>query len=127
MPVTETLWLKDALSAQDLPLDGVILNAVYASRFEEDDLAELRAALARTRSKPARSALRAALSEHARAGTQREQEERLRDALALPLSTLPYVFADRIGTDELEALADGLDKGLRAELAAAPAGAHRQR
>ena len=127
MAVTETLWLKDALSAQDLPLDAVIVNAAYPSRFSEEDLAELRRALARTRSPLARSALRAALSEHARAGVQGEQQERLQEAVGLPLSTLPYVFADQIGTEQLEALADGLDEGLHADPAAAPAGAHRQR
>jgi anion-transporting ArsA/GET3 family ATPase len=127
MPVTETLWLKDALSAQELPLDAVIVNAAYPSRFSEEDLAELRSALARTRSPLARSALRAALSEHARAGIQREQQERLREALGIPTATLPYVFADQIGSEQLQALADGLDEGLLAEPAAASAGAHQNR
>ncbi len=127
MPVTEMLWLKDALAAQELPLDAVIVNAAYPPRFGEKDLGDLRSALARTRSPLARSALRAALSEHARAGIQREQQERLRESLGVPISTLPYVFADQIGGQQLQSLADGLDEGFLAGPAAAGAGAHRKR
>jgi anion-transporting ArsA/GET3 family ATPase len=112
MPVNETLWLSDALAGDDLKLDAVVVNAVYPSRFHNVDLADLGSALAKTRSPLARSALRAAQSEHARAAIQREQEERLRDGLEVPFVALPYLFAERLGRAELDALADALGPGL---------------
>ncbi|HEY6399206.1 MAG TPA: ArsA family ATPase [Solirubrobacteraceae bacterium] len=112
MPVNETLWLSDALARDDLVLDAVIINAVYPSRFHADELADLGAALAKTRSPLARSALRAAQSEHARVAIQREQQERLQEGLEVPLVPLPYLFAEQLGRAELDALADELESGL---------------
>jgi hypothetical protein len=57
----------------------------------------------------ARSALRAALSEHARSGTQREQRDRLRDRVDGRLVELPYVFADHVGLPQLDVLAAALE------------------
>lgn len=116
MAVTETLALRQALADDELELETVILNALYPSRFADDEIDELSAALEHTRSPLGRSALRAALSEHARTAAQREQAARLRDGLDTPIITLPYVFADHIGRAELELLADALEHGL------APAG-----
>ena len=58
----------------------------------------------------ARGALYAALSEYERAETQRRQLERLAGSLSMNgrLIELPFVFADHIGRDELERLADAL-------------------
>jgi anion-transporting ArsA/GET3 family ATPase len=112
MPVNETLWLSEALADEDLILDAVVVNAVYPPRFDTDELHDLSAALARSRSPLARSALRAALSEHARAATQLEQEQRLREGLEVPFVDLPYVFAEQLGRAELDALADALAPGL---------------
>src|SRR5207253_651071 len=69
MPVNETMTLADELARDALPLDLVIVNALYPARFEPDEIDELNVALTKTRSAVARSALRAALSEHARAAT----------------------------------------------------------
>ncbi|HSC03734.1 MAG TPA: ArsA family ATPase [Solirubrobacteraceae bacterium] len=66
MPVNETMTLAEELARDELPLDLVIVNALYPARFEPAEIAELGAALTKTRSALARSALRAALSEHAR-------------------------------------------------------------
>jgi anion-transporting ArsA/GET3 family ATPase len=112
MPVTETLWLNEALAREELELDAVIVNAVYSSRFDEAEVEELSGVLARTRSSLARSALRAALSEHARAERQREQQARLLDGIEGPFVELPYVFADQLGQAELGLLADALEAGL---------------
>jgi hypothetical protein len=70
--------------------------------------------VARTRSPLVRSALKAALSEHARMAMQREQYQRLRDELDVPIVQLPYVFADHLGLEELEGLADELEAALLA-------------
>jgi anion-transporting ArsA/GET3 family ATPase len=114
MPVNETLWLRDALAREELELDAVIVNGVYPSRFDADEIAELDAALPLTESPLARSAVRAALSEHARAACQREQQARLREGLGGMMVELPYLFADHIERAELEVLADALADGLAA-------------
>jgi len=112
MPVNETLALADELARDELTLDLVIVNALYPARFETEEIAELTVALTRTRSKLARSALRAALSEHARAATQREQRDRLRTRVDGRLVELPYVFAEHLGVPELEVLAGALEGSL---------------
>jgi anion-transporting ArsA/GET3 family ATPase len=110
MPVNETIALREAVLREGLELELVILNQVYPTRFDDDEIAQLEAAAKRLRSPLARSALRAALAEHARAETQRDQAERLRAELdGRPIVELPYVFADHVGQDELELLADALD------------------
>jgi anion-transporting ArsA/GET3 family ATPase len=112
MPINETMTLADELARDAVPLDLVIVNALYPARFEAAEIAELSDGLTRTRSALARSALRAALSEHARAATQREQRDRLRDRVDGRLVELPYVFADHLGRHELEILAGALEAEL---------------
>ena len=112
MPVNETMTLADELARDALLLDLVIVNALYPARFEAEEISELHDALTRTRSALARSALRAALSEHARAATQREQRDRLRDRVDGRLVELPYLFADHVGLPELEALSGALEAAL---------------
>ena len=91
----------------------MVVNALYPARFEPAEIAELNGALGRTRSALARSALRAALSEHARAGTQREQRDRLAATRQTRrLVELPYVFADHVGQPEIELMADALEAAL---------------
>jgi anion-transporting ArsA/GET3 family ATPase len=112
MPVNETLGLYESLAREGLDLDAVIVNALYRERFDAAEVGELDAALAKSRSPLARSALRAALSEHARASSQREQTARLREGLPSPILELPYVFADQLGRTELQLLTDALEAGL---------------
>ncbi len=112
MPVTETLALRDELARERLALDGVIVNALYPERFDASEARRLERAASRTGSALARAALGAALSEHNRVLTQREQQARLRAGLRLEPLQLPYVFADRFGRSELELLADALEAGL---------------
>jgi anion-transporting ArsA/GET3 family ATPase len=114
MPVSETLWLRDALAEDEIPLDAVIVNARYPERFSRAERTRLQRARAKAQSPLANVALGAALSEHARASTQTEQLQRLRDGLARELVELPYLFAEEIGQTELELLADALDAGLQA-------------
>jgi anion-transporting ArsA/GET3 family ATPase len=114
MAVNETLALRDALARDDLTLELVVVNALYGERFDAGEIAELDKAAARTRSPLVRSALKAALSEHARVAMQREQFQRLRDELDVPIVQLPYVFADHLGLEELAGLADELEARLPA-------------
>jgi anion-transporting ArsA/GET3 family ATPase len=106
MAVNETLALSEAVVEDGLGLDLIVVNALYPERFETDEADALAAALPQTSSPLARSALRAAVSEHARAERQREQEERLRDGIDCPLIELPYMFVEEVGPDELELMAD---------------------
>ena len=112
MPVNETIVLDETVRADGLLLDAVVVNAVYPERFEADEAAELEHALARVRAQSSRAALRAALSENARASTQREQLARLRETLGMDLIELPYLFTEQIGQPELELLADRLEPAL---------------
>lgn len=112
MPVNETMTLADELARDDLPLDLVIVNALYPARFDLKEIDELNDALTKTRSALARSALRAALSEHARTATQREQRDRLRERVDGRLTELPYLFAEEVGLSQLETLAGALEDAL---------------
>jgi anion-transporting ArsA/GET3 family ATPase len=113
MPVNETLALREELLREGLRLDAVILNALYPARFQESEIEQLRRALGNGDGLPAaRGAVKAALSEHARGISQREQRDRLSAGLAMPIIELPYLFAEELGTDQLEQLADGLEEAL---------------
>jgi anion-transporting ArsA/GET3 family ATPase len=108
IPVNETLSLCEALEGDELAVDLVILNGVYPIRFAERELKRLADALERSRSELSRSALRAAIAEHARAATQREQRARLQDGVNGRLVELPYVFCEQLAPGEIEVLADAL-------------------
>jgi anion-transporting ArsA/GET3 family ATPase len=112
MPVNETLWLRDALAREQLPLDAVVVNAIYPERFRAAEIAKLDAALEQAEAPLARAAVKAALSEHARSQVQREQHARLRAEMNGSLVELPYVFADHIDLPQLELLAGALEEGL---------------
>ncbi len=113
MPVSETLALNEALERDGLALDAVVLNALYPQRFGDDgDLTALNEALARAAEPHTRAALRAALSERARAAGQRENRERLAAGLRSEPIDLPYLFAEELGRGQLDLLADALAPAL---------------
>ncbi len=112
MAINETVALRDALARDEMALDLAVVNALYRERFDAGEVAELDAALPRTRSPLIRSALKAALSEHARAASQREQRGRLGEEIDTPIVELPHVFAEQLGRAELELLANELEAGL---------------
>jgi anion-transporting ArsA/GET3 family ATPase len=112
MPVNETLSLRNALIREQFQLGLVIVNEVYPERFDAREVGELAGALPGTRSRLGRSALRAALAEHARATTQSGQLMRLHEGVDCPIAELPYVFADHLGVLELELLADAMEAQL---------------
>jgi anion-transporting ArsA/GET3 family ATPase len=131
MPVTETLELHGALSAEHLELDAVVLNARYPDRFAQAEMAVLQRALsdaddgrsdgggssaggrlAARGTAGIQGAIRSALSEHQRAATQATQERRLRAEFDGPVMTLPFVFAPAIGSEQLRMLAAWLQEGL---------------
>ncbi|HET9721224.1 MAG TPA: ArsA family ATPase [Solirubrobacteraceae bacterium] len=111
MPVNETLALHDQLLDDELDLECVIVNARYPERFSAADRGALETALTGAPDRQIRAALRAALSQQARAATQAGQEERLAERFGERLLTLPYMFCAEIGPEELERLADHLEAG----------------
>jgi anion-transporting ArsA/GET3 family ATPase len=113
MPVNETLSLCQAVEREQLALDMVVLNGLYPVRFDSSEAGQLADALERSRSQLSRSALRAALAEHARAENQREQQARLKAGVNGRLVELPYVFAENLGPRQVESLADALEPALR--------------
>jgi anion-transporting ArsA/GET3 family ATPase len=114
MPVNETLSLRETLEREGFALELVIANAVYPPRFADAQRDRLQRALEDSEEPLARAAVRAALSEHARAQTQSAQLERLRQGLNLNgrMIELPFVFSEGVGRRELERLADLLEARL---------------
>jgi anion-transporting ArsA/GET3 family ATPase len=133
IPVNETLALHAALVRDGVALDAVVVNCLYPDRFGPRRAKKLERALEQTDSRLARAALAAAISEHARASNQREQRARLGEGLGSHLFELPFIFADHIGREQLERLANVLGAALtehegRSEPRAvrAPAGKQRE-
>jgi hypothetical protein len=104
MPVNETIDLRAALrSEMGIHLDRVVVNALLPDRFDAEEASRL-AALDGRLSDAARAAVTTALSEHGRAEEQRDELERLRGALDVPVSTLPFLFEPDLGAAQVEEL-----------------------
>jgi anion-transporting ArsA/GET3 family ATPase len=105
MPVNETGLLESELAEIGVAVDRVYLNAVYPERFSDAE-AERLAEAAGSANGAARAGIRTALSEHRRAAAHREQLERLRKLVSIPVETLPFVFEPELGVEGLETLAE---------------------
>jgi anion-transporting ArsA/GET3 family ATPase len=108
MPVNETIALSRSLLEDGLELDAVIVNGLYPPRFRDEEMEQLASALKRVRSARSRSALRAAMSEHARVRSQQSQRDRLTAEANGRVVNLPYVFAEELGREQLDTLAEAL-------------------
>jgi anion-transporting ArsA/GET3 family ATPase len=92
MPVNESAALEHDLREEvGVAVDRVYLNGLYPERFSKQE-AERLAALGRESEGVERAAARAALSEHARARSQRAQLARLRRRVEAPVKSLPFLF-----------------------------------
>jgi anion-transporting ArsA/GET3 family ATPase len=108
MPVNESASLEESLTGDiGMAVDRIYMNALYPERFSTTDASELEDALPRAEG-PARAAVRAALSEHRRCRSQREQLQRLKQAVASPVKTLPFIFKPQLDVPSLERLAGAL-------------------
>jgi anion-transporting ArsA/GET3 family ATPase len=108
MPVNESASLEESLTDDiGMAVDRVYMNALYPERFSAGDASELEEALERAEG-PARAAVRAALSEHRRCRSQREQLQRLKQAVSSPVKTLPFIFRPQLDVPSLERLAGAL-------------------
>jgi anion-transporting ArsA/GET3 family ATPase len=105
MPVNESASLEEQLTDQiGMAVDRVYMNALYPERFGKAEASELERALEGADG-PAQAAVRAALSEHRRARSQRAQLQRLKRAVSSPVKTLPFIFKPTLDVPSLERLA----------------------
>lgn len=113
MPVNETIALRDRLRDElQIELAQTIVNAVVPDRLGPRQAARVAASLETLGddgSPAVRAALRAAYSEHVRAGAQRRQIERLAAGLGAAPLTLPYLFTSSVERAGLELLAGELE------------------
>jgi anion-transporting ArsA/GET3 family ATPase len=101
MPVNESAHLEEELSGKiGVAVDRVYMNALYPERFGKGDAGELERALEDAEG-PALAAVRAALSEHRRARSQRAQLQRLKRRVKSPVKTLPFIFKPTLDVEEL--------------------------
>jgi anion-transporting ArsA/GET3 family ATPase len=105
MPVNETASLERSLDSEvGVEVDRIFCNGLYPDRFSDEEVERLGEAADGTNG-PIRAAYRAAVSEHRRAGAQREQLARLESITEAPVTTLPYVFTPELGLDDIAELA----------------------
>ena len=105
MPVNETGVLERELRDEvGIAVDRVYMNALYPERFSAREAEQL-AALAGQEDGGVRAAVRAALSEHRRARSQRAQLARLRRRVQAPVRTLPFIFEPELGVEGAQRLA----------------------
>jgi anion-transporting ArsA/GET3 family ATPase len=108
LPVNETASLEQTLTDEvGMEVDRVYMNALYPERFSNDDASELERVLDQAEG-PARAAVRAAFSEYRRSRSQREQLQRLKKGVSVPVKTLPFIFKPRLDIPSLERLAGAL-------------------
>jgi anion-transporting ArsA/GET3 family ATPase len=108
MPVNESASLEQTLRDEiGVSVDQVYMNGLYPERFDDGEAKTLEKALDRSDG-AARAAIRAALSEHRRAGSQRQQLKRLRKRVSAPIKTLPFVFKPQLEVPDIERLAGGI-------------------
>jgi anion-transporting ArsA/GET3 family ATPase len=105
MPVNESASLERALVDDiGIAVDQVSMNAIYPERFDDGEAKDLEKALGKADGS-ARAAIRAALSEHRRSESQRDQLRRLRKRVSAPVKTLPFVFKPQLEVPDIERLA----------------------
>jgi anion-transporting ArsA/GET3 family ATPase len=108
LPVNESASLEETLRDEvGMAVDRVYMNALYPERFSNDEASELEKALGEAGG-PARAAVRAALSEYRRCRSQRAQLQRLKQAVSVPVKTLPFIFKPSLDVPALERLAGAL-------------------
>jgi len=116
MPVNETIELAGKLRERaGIPLGPLVVNQLYPPRFATGPSARALEALPETTGDAALDPLlhRARIAMRRRRMNDRYLE-RLREALPLPQAQLPYLFAPRLGPDQLEDLSRRLEAQLLA-------------
>jgi anion-transporting ArsA/GET3 family ATPase len=113
MPVNETVELEQRLDDElGVKIDQVVVNAMLPERFTSDECEQIDAANGSHPVTGVRAAMRAALSEHAQAKTQRSQLRRLKREAGAPVATLPFLFEPDLDLDSFDRLSGELEKRL---------------
>jgi anion-transporting ArsA/GET3 family ATPase len=108
MPVNETAHLEHELREEiGVSVDRVYMNGLYPERFTDEEVERLDEA-AQKAGEGVRGALRAAASEHRRAGSQRAQLARLEAEVSAPVKQLPFIFEPELGVEDARRLAEAL-------------------
>ncbi len=112
MPVNETLEFREKLREEmGMATDAVVVNALLPERFGTDEVERIEAVNGGHGSDEVAAALRAALSEHRRARSQRSQLRRLKKE-ADGVITLPHLFEPELRLEDFERLSVELDRKL---------------
>jgi anion-transporting ArsA/GET3 family ATPase len=120
MPVNETIDLRKNLKRElGLDLDQVFMNGIYPQLFTDEEAAIVEEQVEREAGANGpgaavvrRGALRAAVSEHRRATSHREQLARLEEGLGKDAVELPFVFRPQLDMGAVELLADRIEESL---------------
>ena len=108
-PVNETAALERELREEiGVSVDRVYMNALYPERFSNGEAERLEGERPQA-TDAVREALRAAISEHRRAHSQRAQLERLRRQVSTPVKNLPFIFEPQLGVEDARELAASLE------------------
>jgi anion-transporting ArsA/GET3 family ATPase len=108
MPVNESAALEAGLLDDvGIAVDAIYMNSLYPERFSAAEL-ELIGARLEGAEGDELVALRAAIGEAARANAHRRQLERLRGLVRNEVAELPFLFAPRLGVEQIEQLAERL-------------------
>jgi anion-transporting ArsA/GET3 family ATPase len=108
-PVNETAALERELREEiGVSVDRVYMNALYPERFSNGEAERLEGERPQATG-AVREALRAAVSEHRRARSQRAQLERLRRQVSTPVKILPFIFEPQLGVEDARELAASLE------------------
>jgi hypothetical protein len=93
-----------------MAVDRIVVNGLYPERFGPRHRTAMARALETAGTPLERAALRAALSEYARAKGQREQLARLEEATGREPARLPFLFEHDLGPDEFDSLSHVLEE-----------------
>jgi hypothetical protein len=112
MPVNETIEFREKLREEmGIETDAVVVNQLLPERFTAEEAEQVEAVNGDHGSDEVAAALRAALSEHRRARSQRSQLRRLRREVD-DVVTLPYLWEPELTLEDFEKLADELERKL---------------
>jgi anion-transporting ArsA/GET3 family ATPase len=112
MPVSETIEFREKLRDEmGMETDAVVVNALLPDRFSAEDAERIEAVNGDHGSPEVAAALRAALSEHRRASSQRSQLGRLEGEVG-DVIKLPFIWEPELGIPHFETLADELEREL---------------
>jgi anion-transporting ArsA/GET3 family ATPase len=112
MPINETIDFRHKLRDEmDMQTDAVVVNQLLPERFTAEECDRIEAVNGAHGSEEVAAALRAALSEHRRAKSQRTQLRRLRREVD-DVITLPFLWEPELSLDDLHRLADEFDRKL---------------